>query len=75
MTRARDSSFSLPSDEEFFSSSPEDEEDFVSKEFLKDYNNVRADRLVTMSKAELIAEYCQMEARVDGMEKQLERSR
>lgn len=74
ITRARESSFSLNSDEEFFYSSPSDEEDFVSKEFLKDYNNVRADRLVTMSKGDLITEYVQMEGRVDGLEKQLERS-
>jgi protein HEXIM1/2 len=73
VSRARESSFSLDSDEDYYYSSPEDEEDFLSKEFLKDYNRVRADRLVSMSKGELISEYLQMEARIDALEKRLQR--
>ena len=75
ITRARESSFSLDSDEDFFYSSPEDEGDFLSKEFLKDYNQVRADRLVTMSKGDLINEYMNMESRIETLEKKLERAK
>ena len=69
--------FSLNSDEDeaFFYSSPEDEEDFLSQEFLKAYASICADRLVTMSKSELIGEYIQMEERIDALEKRLERVR
>ena len=73
VTRARESSFSLDSDEDFYYSSPEDEEEFVSQEFMKEYNNVRTDRLVDMTKADLIQEYLQMEQRVDSLEKRLNR--
>lgn len=77
VTRARESSFSLDSDEDFYYSSPEDEEEFVSQEFMKEYNRmkecVRTDRLSDMSKADLIQEYLQMEQRVDSLEKRLNR--
>jgi hypothetical protein len=39
VTRARESSFSLDSDDDDFYSSPDDEGDFLSKEFLKDYDH------------------------------------
>merc|ERR1712179_31933 len=71
INRARDSSFSLDSDEDFYYSSPEDEEDFVNQEFIKEYDNCRTDRLVDMSKADLIQEYLVMENRVDSLEKKL----
>ena len=71
INRARDSSFSLDSDEDFYYSSPEDEEEFVNQEFIKEYNNVRTNRLVDMSKADLIQEYLLMENRVDNLEKRL----
>lgn len=71
INRARDSSFSLDSDEEFYYSSPEDEEEFVNQEFMKEYDNCRSDRLVDMSKADLIQEYLLMENRVDSLEKRL----
>jgi len=77
VTRARESSFSLDSDEDFYYSSPEDEEEFVSREFIKEYNRmkecVRTDRLSDMSKADLIQEYLQMEQKVDSLEKRLNR--
>ena len=44
ITRARESSFSIDSDEDYYYSSPEDEEEFVNKEFIKDYDSVRNDR-------------------------------
>jgi len=74
ITRARESSFSIDSDEDYYYSSPEDEEEFLSKEFIKDYDNVRNDRLVDMSKAELINEYLQMEQKIEALEKRLSTS-
>jgi len=74
ISRARESSFSLDSDDDFFYSSPDDEEEFLSREFLKDYDSARSDRLVAMGKGELINEYLQMEARIDALEKRLQRS-
>ena len=71
-TRARDSSFSIDSDEEF-SSSPEDEE-YLSKEFSNTYEDVHVERLGTMSKLDLIQEYLQLEQRVDLLEKRLKTS-
>ena len=68
--RARDSSFSVDSDEEFYSS-PEDEEEFLTKEFSNTYEDVHVERLGTMTKAELIEEYLQLEKRVDSLEKKL----
>ena len=65
---------SLDSDDDFFYSSPDDEEEFMSREFLKDYDSARSDRLVAMGKGELINEYLQMEARIDSLEKRLQRS-
>jgi len=71
ITRARESSFSIDSDEDYYYSSPEDEEEFVNKEFIKDYDSVRNDRLVDMSKAELINEYLQMEQKIEALEGRL----
>ena len=65
---------SLDSDDDFFYSSPDDEGEFMSREFLKDYDSARSDRLVAMGKGELINEYIQMEARIDALEKRLQRS-
>lgn len=73
ITRARESSFSIDSDEDYYYSSPEDEEEFMSREFIKDYDNLRNDRLIDMSKAELINEYLQMEDKIEALEKRLSR--
>jgi len=70
--RARDSSLSLDSDEGYFYSSPEDEEEFVSREFSKDYENGNVDRLSRMEKGSLIHEYLGMERKVERLEKRLE---
>ena len=64
----------MDSDDDFFYSSPDDETEFLSREFLKDYDSARSDRLVAMGKGELINEYLQMEARIDSLEKRLQRS-
>merc|ERR1712129_666295 len=68
-----ESSFSIDSDEDYYYSSPEDEEEFMSREFIKDYDNLRNDRLVDMSKSELINEYLQMEERIESLERRLSR--
>jgi len=73
ITRARESSFSIDSDEDYYYSSPEDEEEFMSREFMKDYDNLRNDRLIDMSKTELINEYLQMEERIETLEVRLSR--
>lgn len=69
--RARDSSFSLDTDEEFFYSSPEDEEDFVRKEFSKDYDNGIIERLSALGKGDLITDYMMMEERVETLTKRM----
>ena len=74
ITRARESSFSIDSDEDYYYSSPEDEEEFLNREFIKDYDNVRNDRLVDMTKAELINEYLQMEQKIETLEQSLSSS-
>ena len=78
VSRARESSFSLDSDEgdgeDHFYSSPDDDGEFLCREFLKDYDSARADRLVAMAKGELISEYLQMESRIDALEKRLRRA-
>ncbi|XP_043583214.1 protein HEXIM1-like [Bombus pyrosoma] len=70
-SRTRDSSFSVDSDEDYFYSSPEDEEEFLTKEFSTAYEDLHAERLSTLSKSELIQEYLQLEAKVDLLTKRL----
>ena len=70
-SRTRDSSFSVDSDEDYFYSSPEDEEEFLTKEFSSAYEDLHAERLGTLSKSELIQEYLQLEAKVDLLTKRL----
>ena len=45
----------------------------MSREFIKDYDNLRNDRLIDMSKDELINEYLQMEEKIEALEKRLSR--
>lgn len=61
--RTRDSSFSVDSEDNYFYSLPEDEEDFLSKEFSNVYEKARVERLENLSKQELIQECLQMEDR------------
>lgn len=70
-SRTRDSSFSVDSDEDYFYSSPEDEEEFLTKEFSTAYEDLHAERLNTLTKPELIQEYIQLEAKVDLLTKRL----
>ncbi|XP_032681556.1 protein HEXIM-like [Odontomachus brunneus] len=67
--RTRDSSFSVDSDEDYFYSSPEDEEEFLTKEFSNAYEDLHAERLNNLSKSQLIQEYLQLETRMDLLSK------
>ena len=69
--RTRDSSFSIDSEEDYFYSSPEDEEEFLTKEFSSAYEDLHAERLSTLTKSELIQEYVQLEAKLDILTKRL----
>jgi protein HEXIM1/2 len=71
LPRTRDSSFSVDSDEAYFYSSPEDEEEFLTKEFSSAYEDLHAERLSALTKTELIQEYTQLEAKVDLLTKWL----
>lgn len=64
-SRARDSSFSIDSDEDYFYSSPEDEEEFLTKEFSSAYEDLHVERLSSMSKSEIIHDYLQLEAKYE----------
>lgn len=71
VTRTRDSSFSVDSDNEFYST-PDDEEEFLIKDFHDQYESLQAERFQNMSKNELIQEYLQMEAKVEVLTKRLQ---
>ena len=73
-SRVRDSSLSVDSDEDFFYSSPEDEEEFLTKEFSNTYEDLHAERLHQMSKNQLIQEYLQLEEKIDTLQKRLQKS-
>lgn len=67
--RTRDSSFSVDSEDNYFMSLPEDEEDFLTKEFSSVYEDAQCERLNAMSKNELIQECIMMESRLDHLTK------
>ncbi|KAK9509488.1 hypothetical protein O3M35_006796 [Rhynocoris fuscipes] len=70
--RVRDSSFtSADSDDDFFYSSPEDEEEFLTKEFSNAYQDLHVESLTSMSKAELIQQVLHLEEKVDLLQKRL----
>lgn len=68
--RTRDSSFSVDSEGDFYSS-PEDEEEFLTKEFDHAYEDLQSERLQSLSKEELIVEYLQLEGKVEVLTKKL----
>lgn len=74
-SRARDSSFSIDSDEDYFYSSPEDEEEFLTKEFSNAYEDLHVERLNCMSKSEIIHDYLQLEAKYEKSLMELKRLR
>ena len=55
--RKRDKASMDDEEEEYYYSSPSDEEDFMSKEFIKDYNRQQVNNLEMMSKQMLLREY------------------
>lgn len=65
---------SIDSSDEFYSS-PEDEEDFLQKQFSEAYDDVHAERLNAMSKSELLQEYLLLEERVEDLELKLRAAR
>ncbi|CAG9136330.1 hypothetical protein JYU34_018826 [Plutella xylostella] len=74
-TRTRDSSFSVDSEENYFYSLPEDEEDFLTKEFSSVYEDAQSERLSNMTKNDLIQEYILLEAKYENLVKRNERSK
>lgn len=66
-SRTRDSSFSIDSDENYFYSLPEDEEEFLTKEFSSVYEDARVERLESLSKAQLIQEFLQLQSNYDQL--------
>jgi protein HEXIM1/2 len=74
-SRTRDSSFSIDSEENYFYSLPEDEEEFLTKEFSNVYEDARCERLEAMTKAQLIQEFLQMEATVEQLTRRVNAKR
>lgn len=70
LLRNRDSSFSVDSDGDFYSS-PDDEQ-FLIKDFYDQYETLQAERLQTMSKNELIQEYLLLETKLEQLSKQIQ---
>lgn len=73
--RTRDSSFSVDSEENYFYSLPEDEEEYLTKEFSSVYEDAQSERLSSMSKDDLIQEYLLLEAKYENLVKRTERSK
>ena len=48
--------------------SPNDEESFIAKDFSETYDNIHAEHIETMSKAELVKDYMDLELKVEKME-------
>lgn len=69
--RTRDSSVSMDSDAEFYST-PDDEEVFLIKDFDNQYESLQAERLQAMSKDELIQEFLHLESKVEALTKRLQ---
>lgn len=67
--RTRDSSFSIDSEDNYFFSLPEDEEEYLAKEFSSVYEDAQSERLSNMSKNDLIQEYLLLEAKYDNLVK------
>ncbi|KAJ8941925.1 hypothetical protein NQ318_013258 [Aromia moschata] len=72
VTRTRDSSFSVDSDGEFYSS-PDDEEQFLIKDFDDQYESVHAERLQAMSKSQLIEECIMLEDKLEQLSRRLQK--
>lgn len=73
VTRTRDSSFSIDSDGAEFYSTPDDEEEFLIKDFDDQYVSLQNERLHEMSKAQLIEEYLMLEEKIEMVSSSLKR--
>ncbi|CAD0203829.1 unnamed protein product [Chrysodeixis includens] len=73
--RTRDSSFSVDSEENYFFSLPDDEEEYLTKEFSSVYEDAQSERLSNMTKDDLIQEYLLLEAKYENLVKRTERSK
>ncbi|GBL92574.1 Protein HEXIM1 [Araneus ventricosus] len=73
-TRHRDNSNSVDSSDEFYSC-PEDEEEFLQRQFVQTYEDLQSERLQAMTKNELVEEYVRLEDQVEELEKTLEEAR
>lgn len=60
-----------PSGSDEYYSSPDDEGDFLQRQFTETYENIHNERLSQMSKTELVQEYIALEEKVDDLEKKL----
>ncbi|CAH1117274.1 unnamed protein product [Phaedon cochleariae] len=72
LNRNRDSSFSVDSQGDFYSS-PDDEELFRIKDFDDQYESLQAERLQGLSKTELIEEYLMLENKLEQLTKRLQK--
>jgi len=61
----------MDNEEEYYYSSPSDEEDFMSKEFIKDYNRQQVNNLEMMSKQMLLREYMIVLRKNEALESKL----
>lgn len=75
ITRTRDSSFSVDTvdseGEGDFYSSPDDDKEFLIKDFDDQYETLHTERLYAMTKNELIQEYLSLESKVEQLTKEL----
>lgn len=60
------------SSDEYYSS-PDDEKDFLEKEFAETYDNIHAEQLMNMSKEELVKRYLELEAKLTNLQKIVKR--
>ncbi|OWF48675.1 protein HEXIM-like [Mizuhopecten yessoensis] len=72
---SRSGSRSSDYSDETTSTSSEDEDHFMEKEFSETYDNIHAERLQMMSKDELIKDYVEMEAKLERLEKRYKNKR
>uniref|UniRef100_A0A1B6EGE3 Uncharacterized protein n=1 Tax=Clastoptera arizonana TaxID=38151 RepID=A0A1B6EGE3_9HEMI len=68
--RVRDPSFTSADSDDFYSS-PEDEEEFLTKEFSNTYKDLHVESLGSMTKSELIQQVLQLEEKLDMVEKRI----
>ncbi|GFU10872.1 protein HEXIM [Nephila pilipes] len=72
--RQRDNSNSVDSSDEFYSC-PEDEEEFLQREFVQTYDDLHAEHLDGMTISQLVEEHIRLEDQVEELEKSLEEAR